>query len=147
MDSRRAAPQLGIVASLLVVAVLVVPYLVVSDGAAISSYYAAGTPTPWAAGLMALAGIIIFAAGLKDRTDPETAAGAGVGLGVVVFLISLLWAVTVPSEVPLQLVTDDPLFGPLTTGTVLEYHRWVLAVVAALVPVAGGWYARALRLF
>ncbi|MEF8915033.1 DUF7548 family protein [Natronomonas sp.] len=147
MDSRRAAPQLGIVASSLVVAVLVVPYLVVSDGAAVSSYYGSGTPTPWAAGLMALAGIIIFAAGLKDRTDPETAAGAGVGLGFVVFLIALLWAVTVPAEVPLQLATDDPLFGPLTTGTVLEYHRWVLAAVSVLVPAAGVWYARALRLF
>jgi hypothetical protein len=146
MDSRRAAPQLGIVASLLVVVLLVVPYLVVADSAAVSSYYGAGTPTPWAAGLMALAGIIIFAAGLKDRTDPETAAGAGVGLGFVVFLISLLWAVTVPAEVPLQLATDDPLVGPLTTGVVLEYHRWTLAAVSVLVPVAGGWYARALRL-
>ncbi|WP_336136448.1 DUF7548 family protein [Natronomonas amylolytica] len=146
MDSRRAAPQLGIVASSLVVVVLVVPYLVV-DSAAVSSYYGAGTPTPWAAGLMALASVIIFAAGLKDRTDPETAAGAGVGLGLVVFLIALLWAVTVPSEVPLQLATDDPLVGPLTTGVVLEYHRWVLAAVSVLVPVAGGWYARALRLF
>jgi hypothetical protein len=147
MDSRRAAPQLGIVASLLVVAVLVVPYLIVSDGAAVSSYYAAGTPTPWAAGLMALAGIIIFAAGLEDRTDPETAAGAGVGLGFVVFLISLLWAFTVPAEVPLQVATDDPLVGPLTTGVVLEYHRWVLAAVSVLVPVAGGWYAKTLGLF
>jgi uncharacterized membrane protein len=146
MDSRRAAPQLGIVASLLVVVVLVVPYFV-ADSAAVSSYYASGTPTPWAAGLMSLAGIIVFAAGLKDRTDPETAAGAGVGLGFVVFLITAVWAATVPAEVPLQLATDDPLVGPLTTGLVLEYHRWTLAVVAALVPIAGGWYARALRLF
>lgn len=147
MESRRAAPQIGIVASLLVVVMLVIPYLIVADGAAVSSYYGSGTPTPWAAGLMALAGIIIFAAGLKDRTDPETAAGAGVGLGLVVFLIALLWAVTVPAEVPLQLATDDPLFGPLTTGVVLEYHRWALAAVSTLVPVAGVWYARALRLF
>lgn len=147
MDSRRAAPKLGIVGSLLVVVALVVPYLVVDDAAAISSYYGAGTPTPWVAGLMALAGIIIFAAGLEDRTDPETAAGAGVGLGFVVFLIALLWAVTVPSEVPLQLATDEPLVGPLTTGVVLEYHRWALAVVSALLPVAGVWYARSLRLF
>lgn len=146
MERRRAAPALGIVASLAVVAVLLVPYLVIDEGADVATYYGAGAITPWAGGLMALVAVIVFAAGLKSRTDPETAAGAGVGLGAVVFLVAALWAVTVPMEVPLQLTTADPLFGGLTTGTVIEYHRWLLAAVAAVVPAAGGLYARALGL-
>jgi hypothetical protein len=96
---------------------------------------------------MALVAVIVFAAGREDRTDPDTAAGAAVGLGTVVFLVAALWAVTVPADVPLQLTTDRPVVGPLTTATIVEYHRWVLAVVAVLPAVAAAWYAKALRLF
>ncbi|MFQ3319589.1 MAG: hypothetical protein ACI80F_001659 [Natronomonas sp.] len=146
MDSRRAAPMLGIASSLLVVVLLVIPYLIV-DSAAVASYYGAGALTPWAGGLMALVAVIIFAAGREERTDPETAAGAGLGLGFVVFIVSALWAATVPADVPLQLGMAEPLVGPLTTGTVLEYHRWMLAVVAAVPAAAAAWYAKTLRLF
>ncbi|MFW5963811.1 MAG: DUF7548 family protein [Natronomonas sp.] len=146
MDSRRAAPTLGIVASLAVVAVLVVPYFVIDNGASVASYYGSGALTPWAGGLMALVGVIVFAAGRENRTDPETAAGAAVGLSVVVFLVSVLWAVTVPSDLVLQLTTDEPLLGPLTTATVIEAHRWVLALVAIVPAAAAGWYAKSLRL-
>jgi hypothetical protein len=147
MDSRRAAPTLGVVASLLLVGVVAVPYLVVEDTPAVATYYGAGALTPWAAALMALVAVIVFAAGREDRTEPETAAGAAIGLGVVGLLVAVVWAVTVPADVPLQLTTDRPLLGPLTTATVVEYHRWALAVVAVLPVAAAAWYARALRLF
>jgi len=147
MDSRRAAPTLGIAVSLLLVALLAVPYLVVENGGAVATYYDAGALTPWAGGLMALVAVIVFAAGREERTDPDTAAGAGVGLGLVVLLVAALWAVTVPSEVVLQLTTDRPLAGPLTTATVVEYHRWAVAAAAALPFGAALWYARTLRLF
>jgi hypothetical protein len=146
MESRRLAPTLGIVASLAVVGLLVVPYAVV-DGGAVANYYAAGALSPWVGGLLALVAIVVFAAGREDRTEPETAAGVGVGLGLAAFVVAALWAVTVPGEVPLQLTTDRPLVGPLTSGTVIEYHRWVAAAAALLVPAAGVWYAKALRLF
>lgn len=146
MDSRRAAPTLGIVASSLLVALLAVPYLV-EDASVVGPYYSAGALTPWASGLMALIAVIVFAAGREDRTDPDTAAGAALGLGVVTFLVAVLWAGTVPADVPLQLTTDRPLLGPLTTATVIEYHRWAVAAVAVLPVAAAAWYARALRLF
>ena len=146
MDSRRAAPAAGIVASLAFVALLAVPYLVVEDASAVGSYYGAGALTPWAAGLMALVAVVVFAAGREDRTAPDTAAGAAVGLGAVVLLVTAVWALTVPADVPLQLTTDDPLVGPLTTGTVVEYHRWALAAAGVLPLAAAAWYARALRL-
>lgn len=147
MDSRRAAPTFGIVASLLVVVAVVVPYLVVEDAAAVATYYGAGALTPFAAAMMALVAVIVFAAGREDRTEPETAAGAAVGLGVVGLLVAVVWAVTVPADVPLQLTTDRPILGPLTTATVIEYHRWALALAAVLPFAAAAWYAKALRLF
>ncbi|MES3518159.1 MAG: hypothetical protein PPP58_10890 [Natronomonas sp.] len=143
MDSRRAAPTLGIVSSVVVVAVLAVPYSIVDSGA-VSGYYNAGVLTPWTAGLLALVAIIAFAAGRENRTDPATAAGAGVVFGLFVFAISVLWAVTVPTEVPLQLTTNDPIVGPLTTAVIIENHRWVLSVAAAGPAVAGVWYTKAL---
>lgn len=143
----RAAPTLGVVTAAGFVLLLLVPYLLVDDPGGVSTYYTAGTLTPWASGMMALVAIVVFAAGREDRTAPETAAGAGLGLGVVILLITLLWAVTLPAEVPLQLTTDEPLVGELlTTGTVLEYHRWVLTVVGTLPAVAGVLYARSLGL-
>ncbi len=145
MESRRLAPTLGIVASLVVVGLLLVPYAVV-DGDA-GSYYGAGTPSPWVGGLLALVAVVVFAAGREERTAPETAAGVGLGLGLAVTAVLALWAVTVPGEVPLQLTTAEPIVGPLTTGVIIEYHRWLLAVAAALLPAAGVWYGRALRVF
>ena len=147
MDSRRAAPTLGIVASLLLVVLVAVPYFVVENAGAVRSYYDAGALTPWASALMALVAVIVFAAGREGRTDPDTAAGAAVGLGVVTALVAVVWAVSVPADVPLQLTTDRPLLGPLTTARVIEYHRWALAAVSALPVAAAAWYARSLRLF
>ena len=146
MDSRRVAPTLGIVASLAVVVLLVIPYPIVDDAPAVAAYYGAGAITPWAAGLMALVAVIVFAAGRENRTDPETAAGAGLGCGVATFLVAVLWAVTVPVDVPLQLLEAEPLVGPLSTAVVIEYHRWMLVVAAVGPAIAGAWYARSLGL-
>lgn len=147
MERRRAAPTLGVVACACFLCLLLVPYLLVDDPGGVSTYYTAGTLTPWASGMMALVAIVVFAAGREDRTAPETAAGAGLGFGVVILLITALWAVTLPAGVPLQLTTDEPLVGALlTTGTVLEYHRWALTLVGGLPAVAGAWYARSLGL-
>lgn len=145
MEARRLAPTIGIVAALAVVALLLVPYGVLA-AADVATYYGAGVLSPWASGLLALVAVVVFAAGRADRTPPETAAGVGVGLGLAVVVVAVAWAVTVPAEVPLQLTTDEPVVGPVTTADVLETHRWVLAAVSAAVPTAGAWYAWALEL-
>lgn len=144
MEGRRLAPTVGVVASLGVVALLLVPYAVV-DAADVSNYYAAGALSPWLGGLLALVAVVVFAAGREERTAPETAAGVGVGLGLALAGVTVLWAATVPGEVPLQLTTDETLVGPVSTADVLEPHRWVLAVVSVAVPAAGAWYARTLE--
>jgi hypothetical protein len=145
MESRRLAPTLGIGASLSVVALLLVPYAILGAGDA-GTYYAAGAVTPWFSALLALVAVVVFAAGREDRTAPETAAGIGLGLGFALAVVAVLWAVTVPGEVPLQLTTDQTLFGPVSTADVLQPHRWVVALTAATVPACGVWYARTLDL-
>jgi hypothetical protein len=141
MDDVDAAPTAGIVGCLLVLLVLAVPYLLVDETSAVGAYYAAGAITPLAAGLFALVGVIVFAAGREERSDPALVAGAGLVFGLFIFLICTLWAVTVPGSVAVQLGTASNV-----AATVLEGHRWVLVAISAVVPVAAGWYARVLRL-
>ncbi|PSP48139.1 hypothetical protein BRC75_07700 [Halobacteriales archaeon QH_7_69_31] len=145
MESRRLAPTLGVLASLAVVALLVLPYAILGSGE-VGTYYGAGAVSPWLGGVLAALAVVVYAAGRERRTEPARAAGIGVGLGLALALVAVLWAVTVPSEVPLQLTTDRTVFGPLSTADILESHRWVLGVAAAAVPASGVWYARALGL-
>lgn len=133
MDEAQLAPTVGIVGCVAVLAVLLWPYLGAS-AAAVSTYYATGPVTPLAAGLFALVGVIVFAAGREERSDPALAAGVALVLGLFVFAICLSWALT---------ARVDVLQSP---GVLLPQQRWVLAAVAALVPVGGAWYARALGL-
>ena len=145
MEGRRIAPTLGVLASLAVVALLVLPYAILGPGE-IGAYYGAGAVSPWLGGILAPLAVVVYAAGREERTAPATAAGVGLGLGLALALVAVLWAVTVPSEVPLQLTTDRTVFGALSTADILESHRWVLAVAAAAVPASGVWYARSLGL-
>src|SRR5699024_6911184 len=135
MDSRRMAPLLGVVGCLATLVPLAVRYLVVGAGA-VGTYYGPGALSPLVAGLFAAVSVIVFAAGRAGRTDPATAAGVALVFGVVVAVISIVWAVTVPESVVFQ----------LSTTALFEYHRWVLAVCSLVIPAGGLWYARALGL-
>jgi uncharacterized membrane protein len=133
MDDLKVAPAVGIVGCLLVLAVLVWPYLL-ETAASVSAYYASGTVTPLAAGLLAFVSIIVFAAGRQERSDPALVAGAALVFALFVFLIALSFAFT---------ARVDVLGGASAS---LSSQRWLLAGVAVL-PLAGaGWYARALGL-
>ncbi|WP_435195574.1 DUF7548 family protein [Natronomonas sp. EA1] len=141
MDDVRSAPTAGIVACLATLLVLALPYVLVTEGSAVTAYYNAGAITPLAAGLFCLVAVIAFAAGREERSDPALVAGAGLVFGAFIFLISLSWAVTVPASVALQLGEAQGV-----VATLLEFHRFLLVLVAAGVPASAGWYARALRL-
>jgi len=141
MNEVRVAPTAGIVACLLVVVALLLPYLLVTEASAVTAYYGAGAITPLAAGLFALVGVIVFAAGREERTDPPLAAGAGLVFGLFSTAVVGAWALTVPVSVVLQLGTAGG-----AVATLLEFHRYFVTIAAVLVAVAGGWYARALRL-
>ena len=137
MEATRLAPTVGIVASLLVLAVLAVPYLLVDAGSAVGAYYAAGAINPLVVGLFALVAVMVLAAGLEERSSPDVVAGAAIVVGTFMFALSTLWALTVPVSLVQQ----------LSTATVLQYHRGALVVSSLAVPVSAGWYARALRIF
>jgi len=138
MERTRLAPLVGIVGSVVVLGLLLVPYGVVrtSPGTAVATYYGTGAVNPLFAGMLALVTAIVLAAGREERTDPVLAAGVGLSFGLFVVGLATLWAVTVPEEVVVGI--DGP--------RVLEYHRWAVAGVAATVPVASGWWARTLGL-
>jgi len=134
MEAARLAPTLGIVACLAVLAGLAAPFLLVSDPGAVATYYGIGSLNPLFAGLFALVGVVVFAAGRQGRADPALAAGAGLVLGLFGAAVAVIWAASVPLALVFQLGTD----------TLIEYHRIALAAVALIVPAAAGWYARAL---
>jgi hypothetical protein len=137
MEATRLAPTVGIVASLLVLAVLAAPYALIEEGTAVTTYYDAGALNPLVVGLFALVAMLVLAAGRQGRSSPDVVAGSALVLGAFMFVIAALWALTVPEELVQQ----------LTTETVIQYHRGTLVLVTLVVPLSAGWYARALRIF
>lgn len=137
MDGIRLAPTAGIAASVAFLAVLVLPYLLVTTPGAAATYFGVGPLNPLFAGLFALVNVIVFAAGREDRSDPAVAAGAALVMGVAVVAIVGLWVLASPSEVILSL--DE-------TGVVqwLEYHPLAVLAVALGQPASAAWYSRAL---
>lgn len=139
MDGIRLAPTAGIAASVVFLAVLVLPYLLVGTPGAATTYFGVGPVNPLFAGLFALVNVIVFAAGREERSDPAVASGAALVMSVAVVVIVGLWVLADPQNVILSL--DE-------AGVVqwLEYHPLVTFVVALAQPASAAWYVRALGL-
>ncbi|MFW6017768.1 MAG: DUF7548 family protein [Halapricum sp.] len=129
-NSRRVAPLAGVVACLLVVGALAVPYAL-TDARTVGLYYESGIANPLIAGLLAVVSIVVFAAGHQGRTDPALAAGVTLTLGVFIVVVTVAWALT-------------HQFG--IVGQSLAIHRWILLAAAVTIPLSGGWYAHGLGL-
>jgi hypothetical protein len=129
MDHGRTAPLVGIAGAVAVVLALAYPYVAV-DGT-VGLYYGSGLVNPLVAGLLVLVSIIVLAAAREERTDPAFAAGVVLIFGAFATALLVLWATTVRIDA----VEISPL------------HRWATAAVSLVVPVAGAWYARSLRVF
>lgn len=136
MDDMRLAPTVGIAACLAVILVLAIPYAII-DPNAVSTYYGSGAVNPLFAGLFAIVGVIIFAAGREERSAPELAAGIGLVFGIFVLGYTILWAVTVETGVVYT----------LTSITTFKYHRYALPLTALIIPLSAMWYTRVLELF
>ncbi|MFD1633887.1 DUF7548 family protein [Haloplanus ruber] len=134
MRTEQAAPVLGIVGCLAVVVVLALPFALFPDwGTELGRYYTSGPLGVGTVLALALVGGIVFIAGARGRTDPTTAAGIAVPLGVVAFVVALWWAIAAPL---------DPLFGfPASWITGL---RWIVVAVTGVVPLAAALYAWAI---
>ena len=129
--SRRVAPLAGIVASVLVLAALAVPFFVASVSE-VTLYYDSGDLNPLVAGLFALVSILIFAAGREGRSDPALAAGVTLTFGVFAVIVSVVWALSVRVDV--------------LDSSIAASHPWGLVVVTLALPVTAAWYARSLGL-
>lgn len=138
MATVRTPPSAGILASVVTVLVVVVPFAVLSSPeiAGLQTYYAHGVVGPWPVAMLGLLSIVAFAAGRQERTDPVTVAGATLVFGVAAAAIALYWAVAVPGDLVQQ----------LGTASWLAYHRWLLAAAAVGVLASALWYVRALDL-
>ena len=139
MNHQRGAPLLGIAACLLALVAVAAPYVAVPEAEVdvVGQYYGLGAVGPLAVALLAMVGVIAFAAGLKERSDPSLIAGLMVTAGVFSVVAAVQWAFAVPSSVGQS----------ASTAEFLSVHRWTVPVASALIAVAAGWYAWALGLF
>lgn len=131
-NPRRYVPVVGIVACLLVLAGLAVPFLLAS-GSEVSLYYDSGALNPLIAGLFAVVAIVVFAAAREGRTDPALGAGVAMTFGVFTVLVIVAWSLTVRVDV--------------LNSSIAASHPTALAAISLLVPLTAVWYARALRIF
>lgn len=135
MDVERVAPWVGILGCLAALAALTAPFaLVDAPGADLGAYYAAGTVGGGGLAFLAVLSIVVFLAGQRGRADPTTAAGVVVVLGAAMVGVAALWATSID---PTLLYSFPP------SAAWLEYHRWVVVALAAVVAVAAGAYANA----
>jgi hypothetical protein len=136
MDLVRLAPQLGIGACLAVICVVIAPSVLLPAEAStgLSLYHNAGFFGPQIIGVFAAVTIVILGAGLGERSDPVTIAGAALVLTLFMSLIAVEWIVS---------LSPDAVTG-ITTQDWLAYHRWLVLGFSALSAVAAGLYARAL---
>jgi hypothetical protein len=134
MDTTQVAPRVGIVASLTLIAVYLAPYLLIPNaGGDVGTYYSAGPVGASAIPFLAAVAVIAFLSGAQGRSDADVIAGLTLVLGLAVVALATLWAVTMP---------DNYLFSFPASASWIEWHRWLLSGVAAVVPVSAAGYAR-----
>lgn len=146
MDRIRRPATAGVLASLATLVVALSPYAhpeltaaLIHDADAVAEtqpYYGYGLLGGWSVVPLAAIGVVVFASGRQRRTDPSTAAGAGLGVGIAATILSLYWWLALPSDFLAAYVTD-PIF---------VFHPELLVLSSLSIAVAGVWYARALEL-
>lgn len=133
MEVEDVAPLVGSVACGAVVATLVAPFVLIPDpGTELGLYYAAGPTGGTALGFLAPIAVVVFLAGRRGRTDPVTAAGLTLVLGLGMLGLAAAWALAVDPELVFN-------FSAAWMG----YHRWIVLGATALVPLSAAVYARA----
>jgi hypothetical protein len=133
MEVEDVAPLVGSGACAAVVVALVAPLVLIPDpGTELGVYYTFGPAGATVVGALAPLAVVVFLAGRRGRTDPVTAAGLTLVLGLGMVGLAASWALAVDVE----LVYSFPVAW-------MGYHRWVVLGVAAVVPASAGVYARA----
>lgn len=138
MDRLRRPPIAGLVVSLLVAVLVVVPFTLPDASVpAISTYYEYGLLGGWSVLVTALVAAVVFASGSQGRTDPDVVAGAALVLSLLALGLAAAWALAVPYSLVVEITARDWF----------AYHRWSLLGSTVGMVIAAGWYAFALDLF
>jgi hypothetical protein len=134
MDLDRLLPYLGAGSCLVFVALLVVPYgIIEGQTELLGAYYNSGPLGVGGALFLAVLGVVIFLSGVRGQADPTLVAGIMLAVGVAIFGVSALWALTMESTI---------IFGFPAEYSWLEYHPWAsLAVSGLIAGIAGGYAA------
>lgn len=134
MDTADAAPTAGVIACLALLAALAAPYVLAGGPESpVGVYYASGPVGALGVAFIAAVLVVVFLSGKQGRSPPDTVAGIAVVAGLALFAVALSWALAV----------EGVLFNFPADASWIEYHRWVVLVLAALVPATAGAYARA----
>lgn len=131
MNSRELAADVGMAASVAVIVLAVIPYAL-GSASAVGAYYDVGIVGPQYFGIAAAVTAIVFRAARTYRTDSATAAGTTLAFGGILALLAIVWAFS----------PDPAIVGGVHTADWFDYHRWLLALAAVLVPISAGVYAR-----
>lgn len=148
MSAIETAPKLGVAFCLALVVTIVVPYLILPEAAhgGISTYYGYGALGPTAIGVFALLTTVVFASAARGRADPSLVAGAALVLGIVMTLIALMWALSVPGEVLDSIAAETWRQYRQAIHAGLALHRWIVVTLSTAVAASAGAYSRALGL-
>ena len=135
MERERIAPYIGAVGSLVLAVVLSAPYFAITtQSQLLADYYSAGPLGVVGAIFLATLGVVIFLSSVRGRADPELVAGIMLVVGVAIFGLTALWAVSIDTTL---------LFSFPSNAAWIETHRWVSLAVSAVVAAAAAAYAAA----
>ncbi|MFW6382440.1 MAG: DUF7548 family protein [Haloferacaceae archaeon] len=136
MTLDRLVPHVGAAACLVLAAVLSAPYFLVdAQPELLTAYYGAGPVGVVAAVFLSVLGVVIFLSGVRGRADPALVSGIMLAVGVTIFLLTVLWAVTLEAAIVENVLALDPSAGWLSI------HRWLAAATAFVVGAAAALYA------
>ena len=140
MNGVRAAPLLGTLSCVLVVALLLAPYALLPSELqeGLSAYYASSALGDVFVGFvstLALVTAVALIGGYREQSAPDLVAGLSLAVGIGLVLVVLQWA----------FVADPTLVGAVAAEREIpgwfELHRWGVVGASVLLPVASGWYA------
>ena len=133
MQLDRLLPYLGAAACLVFVAIAAGPFLLIEGhDQLVADYYAAGPLGITGAVFLAGLGAVIFLSGVRGQADPLLVSGIMLAVGVTVFVVAVLWMVSIESTV---------LFSFPEQYAWLEHHPWTTVAVSGVVASIAGGYA------
>ena len=109
-----------------------------ADWSALDSYVGAGLGGLWTITILAGAIAIASFAGLRGRLDSPTATAVGVGAGLIMLIVAVMWAIFVEAALVDELAATSRIDRPRDWFT---YHRWAVVSLAAIAPIASLWGA------